>query len=368
MNDRHDLPRIESIGLEDLRSLDIGAGILGTGGGGNPRIGRLRLRTLLEDPSYPDRVEIVDPDELDPDATVTSVGGMGAPTISQEKLPNGTEDLSSLRLVEELSGETVDAIIPGEIGGANSMAPMCVAVMADVPIVDGDGMGRAFPELQMDTFFIYGSPVNYAAISDERGNQLAYRNIESAERLEMFARASTVEMGGRSGFAFPLMDGEFVSEYGIDHTVSLAVHLGEAVQTARRSGADPVGTVCDTLDGTTLFGGKIVDVYRRNREGFAVGSVELTSFDGEETLEIEFQNEFLVARTADEVLTTVPDLICIVDEDTAEPITTGSLRYGQRVAVIGVPAPSLLRTEAALAVIGPGAFGLDVPYTPLATE
>jgi uncharacterized protein len=62
----------------------------------------------------------------------------------------------------------------------------------------------------------------------------------------------------------------------------------------------------------------------------------------------------------------VPDLICIVDEDTAEPITTELLRYGMRVAVVGIPAPDLLRTPEALAVVGPAAFGYpDVPYLPM---
>jgi DUF917 family protein len=65
---------------------------------------------------------------------------------------------------------------------------------------------------------------------------------------------------------------------------------------------------------------------------------------------------------------TAPDLICIVDEVTAEPVTTEVIRFGLRVAVLGIPAPSLLRTERALAVVGPAAFGYDVEYRPLAGE
>ena len=61
-----------------------------------------------------------------------------------------------------------------------------------------------------------------------------------------------------------------------------------------------------------------------------------------------------------------PDLICIVDADTAEPITTEIVRYGLRVEVLGIPAPEALKTPAALAVIGPAAFGYaDVAYVPL---
>jgi DUF917 family protein len=291
---------------------------------------------------------------------------MGAPTISREKFPKGDEDLKSLRAIETASGDKVDAIIPGEIGGANSMAPLCVAALTGLPVIDGDGMGRAFPELQMDTFFIYGAPVNFAANTDEHGNQVVYQDIQSAAQLEKFARSITVDMGGRSGYAFPLMEGSFVSEYAIADTVSLASELGRRVHEGRDGGGNPIMAIEETLDANALFTGKIVDVFRRNREGFAFGEVSLAALDGGASLTIEFQNEFLIARDEDNaVLASVPDLICIVDKDTGDPITTGSLRYGQRVKVMGVPAPKLLKTDAALDVIGPGAFGYDIEYQQL---
>lgn len=363
-----DVPTASEITLEDLDWVDTGAGILGTGGGGDPRLGRLRLQSLFEDERYPDSVEVLAPEELSPDATVVSVGGIGAPTISKEKFPKGDEELSSLRALERVADVEVDAVIPGEIGGANSMAPLCVAAMAGLPVVDGDGMGRAFPELQMDTFFIYGQPANYAALTDERGNQVVYENIDSAKRLEDLCRTITVDMGGRSGGAFPVMDGEFVSTYCIAETVSLARELGRRVHTARERNESPIRATRELLDAQPLFTGKIVDVFRRNRDGFAKGEVELAELDGDGTLTIEFQNEFLVARDGSgESRLTVPDLICLLDTDTAEPITTGSLRYGQRVTVLGVPAPDLLTTDVALDVVGPGAFGYDTAYAPLNT-
>ncbi|MBO68968.1 MAG: hypothetical protein CL398_11745 [Acidiferrobacteraceae bacterium] len=66
------------------------------------------------------------------------------------------------------------------------------------------------------------------------------------------------------------------------------------------------------------------------------------------------------------VLCTVPDLITLVDVETGEPIGTEMLRYGLRVAVIGMPAPIELKTPQALSVVGPAAFGYeDVTFRPL---
>ena len=46
--------------------------------------------------------------------------------------------------------------LPIEAGGVNSMLPIAAAARLNLPLVDVDGMGRAFPELQMVTFTIGG--------------------------------------------------------------------------------------------------------------------------------------------------------------------------------------------------------------------
>ncbi|NDJ62746.1 MAG: DUF917 family protein, partial [Chloroflexi bacterium] len=61
----------------------------------------------------------------------------------------------------------------------------------------------------------------------------------------------------------------------------------------------------------------------------------------------------------------VPDLISLVLLEDGEPVGTESLRYGLRVAVLGLPAPDQLKRREALAVVGPAAFGLQATYTPL---
>ena len=80
---------------------------------------------------------------------------------------------------------------------------------------------------------------------------------------------------------------------------------------------------------------------------------------------LHFQNENLIAKISGNTVCTVPDLICIVDTERGEPITTELLRYGFRVSVLGLPAPELLTRPEALAVVGPKAFGYDEDFKPL---
>ena len=52
-------------------------------------------------------------------------------------------------------------------------------------------------------------------------------------------------------------------------------------------------------------------------------------------------------------------------DDTGEAVSTELLRYGLRVAVIAIPAARALTSASALKVVGPSAFGYDVPFTPM---
>jgi len=358
---------MRSISAADLEALAIGAGILGTGGGGNPYLGKLHGLQLLKQGHT---INVIAPEDVEDDALITSVGFMGAPVVSVERIKRGDEPLTALRALEKHIGQRFDYIVPGEIGGSNSTAPMVVSAQAGIPVVDGDGMGRAFPELQMDTFMIYGIPAAPAAIADPRGHVAIFDGFADALVLERYARSVTIGMGGSAGYAFPVMSGRDLKRTVVPHTISLAIDIGNAVIGARQSLTDPVSAVLSVSSGERLFSGKIVDVDRRLSGGFARGALILegTGNHAGECVTIDFQNENLAARTSDgTVLAVVPDLICLVDADTAEPITTELLRYGLRVQVLGIPAPVELKTPEALEVIGPAAFGYpDVEFVPLA--
>ena len=134
---------------ETLPYIAIGAGILGTGGGGNPYIGQLRAREAMRKWGP---VTVLSPEELPDDARVVCVGGIGAPTVGVEKVRD-LQSYYALRAIEDYVGESATALISNEIGGSNSVEPLIAAAKAGLPVVDADGMGRAFPEFQMKTFF-----------------------------------------------------------------------------------------------------------------------------------------------------------------------------------------------------------------------
>ena len=349
--------------LDDIRAIAIGAGILGTGGGGNPYLGGLHLASIIREHGPQ---ALVDPFALDDEALVCVAGNIGAPTVSIEKLPEGTEMLRALRLLEAHIGRRFDAIAIAEIGGANAMQPLIAGRLAGIPTVDSDSMGRAFPEIQMSSFlFDTGVRVTPFAMVDAADNAAVVPAAVSDLWGEKIARNIAVSMGARAGLVSTIMTGAQLKASGVHYTMSLACHLGCQVMRAQARKADVPAIVADTLDGRVIFRGKITDVDRRVAKGFARGGVKIDSFSGEDQLEIQFQNEFLIAYLNGDVAATTPDLICMVTQEEGEPVTTELLRYGTRVAAIAVPAPMQLKTTAALKVVGPAAFGYDLPYRPL---
>ncbi len=358
------------IQLEHVDDLARGAAILGTGGGGDPYLGALMLRQALLD-GY--TVELIDVESLDDDAFVTPVGMMGAPTVIVEKIPNGAEMIEALRTLERYRGEQAKALLCAEIGGVNALLPLVLGARCGLPVVDGDGMGRAFPQLQMTTYHIHGVPAGPMIMADEYNNTVLI-NSDAAGEIERLGRNMVVAMGGSTSICLYPMHGRDAKRSLVRGTLSMALTLGRTIREARSQSADPFQALVGYLRSTeyykhceVLFEGKTVDVLRETTGGWAMGKVIIEGVGdcAGRQVSVQFQNEHLIAREGDRVLAIVPDLIALLDAATAEPITTEGLKYGQRVAVIAMSAAPIMRSPKALTVFGPQAFGLSEPFTPL---
>lgn len=359
--------------IDDLPDLARGAAFLGTGGGGNPYVGRLMVERAMRETGR--ELELLDLADVPDDAFVIPTAMMGAPTCIVEKLPEGNEAAASFRRLEAHLGQTAFATMPIEAGGVNSMIPLMVALRLGIPVIDADGMGRAFPELFHETFHIYGVSGTPMVITNDHHDQTVIETHDNF-MMEWLARGVTIRMGGVGYIAEYAMDGATAKRVSVAGTIGLGLKVGRAIRHAREHHLDPFAHLIATLAETSyspakvIFAGKIVEVFRRTSEGFAKGTVRVAELDmpAPRLLEIEFQNENLIARADGETLAVVPDLICVLDADTAEPITTEELRYGQRIKVMAVQVPEIMRTPAALAVWGPRHFGFDEDYVSFATK
>src|SRR5215813_6061802 len=345
---------------DSLRSLSRGSAILGAGGGGDAYVTLLQALQATEDFAP---VPLVDLGELPDDALIMPCAGIGATTVILEKFENGNEGARLREHLQFMTGRPVAALMAIEIGGGNGVLPITWAARIGLPVVDADGMGRAFPEVPQVTMHLAGIPASPAVMTDERGNLAMFRTI-SGPWMERLERAAAVEFGGTASSTEFSLTAAQARQATVRNSVSLAIRIGEAIGSAA---GRPVAALIAELGAFSLVNGKILDVERRTLSGFARGSVVIEGLgeDAGRLIRLELQNENLVALERGRVLASVPDLISVLDSETADAILTETIRYGQRVTVIAFACDPVWRTGPGIAVAGPRVFGYDFEYQPV---
>jgi DUF917 family protein len=343
----------------DITALARGCAVLGTGGGGEVVTGALVARQALADHGP---VPLVSLDDLPADGILMPVGRIGAPSVSAEKIGSGDEVEFLRDAVESVLRKPVVGLMATEIGGSNGLYPIAAAARAGLPLIDGDAIGRAFPEVHMVSMNVAGLRPNLVVVADERRNVVVLRPIDGGW-AELLGRSVTEVFGGSASMAAYVMPVAQAQGTIIEKTVTQALRIGRKVLAAD----DPVAGLMQVVDAVRLVEGKVVDVERHTAGGFVRGSVVVEGFGSDygRLVRVEIQNENLVALEDGEVLASVPDLITLVDSQTADAVATEVVRYGQRVAVLAFPCAAIWRTATGIEIAGPRAFGYDVDYVPV---
>lgn len=358
---------LRTIAEDELEPLAVGAWILGAGGGGNPYHAYLNIRQLYREGR---RVALLDPASLGDDDLVAVVSNMGAPLVGQERLSDPEFAARPVRMMEAFLGRRFRAVMSLEIGGGNAIQPLLVGATLDLPVVDADCMGRAFPEAQMTSFAIGDLPMFPLTLADIRDNEVIVSRAASWEWMERISRRVCVAVGSIASTCKAPRTGREVKDWGILHSVTRAIGIGRVVLDARARHADPVEAVLGHTGGLRIFQGKIVDVDRRTTDGFLRGTARIAGLDADRghDLVLAFQNEFAVGWRDGAPAVMTPEIICVMDTEAGEAIGTETLRYGQRVTIVALPCAPVLTTAKGLAHVGPRAFGHDVAFRSVFAE
>ncbi|UQC77300.1 uncharacterized protein CLUP02_02767 [Colletotrichum lupini] len=390
----------------DLDWITTGCYILGTGGGGSPYQHMLRLREMMRAGAT---VKIISSFDLKDDDIVACGGGKGSPQVSIEKpiMESQRELYSSLKTKPT-------AVISLEIGGGNGLQGLILGASTnlDIPTVDGDWMGRAYPISHQTTPVVFEKKATMipSCISDGNGRIMVQSLLLSSPilpsilrdfsqvhlmtkaRTELDAerafRAALSQMGSHVGCAKGPVSGRDTKSWVVENTVSLSWRIGRAVAIARCTNAiDTVAeAVVDVVGGQesarVLFRGKVVGVERITRMGHAYGEVIIEGHtdgrnDGDGAVErfvVPFKNENILAKKVDasgkeDILAIVPDLVCVLDAQNGEALGTQEYRYGLLVVVLGITASDKWTSTArGIEIGGPKGFGMDgLEYVPLGT-
>lgn len=328
---------------QDLPALERGCVLLGSGGGG-PTVTVMRLlrARLRRGP-----VEIMAAAELPPDALLVPVGLAGATGMLEEKPPTGREMEAAVAAVARWSGSRVDAIMSIEAGGSNGIA----VLTCELPAVDADLMGRAFPRLGQASTSRKGVQAGPYALVDSAGRTTVMDGYDP-EAGEKLMHGAVQAAGGWAAFAhWPIRVAD-LPELAVVGGLARALELGRTMLALPdRAPRAPA------LGGKSLGAGRVVEVIRQPG-GRGVVSV---LGDGGPVLRVEMENEFQAVFADGIPVATTPDVICLLEARTGRPLGCDEVVRGPRVEVLQLPCPAFWRRADKLAQVSPAAFGIDVP-------
>ncbi|KAK0199608.1 Hydantoinase/oxoprolinase [Desarmillaria ectypa] len=248
----------------DLFFIMEGCGVLGTGGGGSPYPSYLIARQILRDGGC---IRVVDYSSLPDEAYVVRGGMMGSPSVGSERLGDAKQILTaSQELARHCGISEYAATLCYEIGGSNGMQSLILSHYYSVPALDGDLMGRAYPNLHQIIPSVYNlsNALTPCALHDGDKNSVIMSRAKDDYAVEAFMRIVATEMGSYAALVSAPMTVAETRDYGVCRTLSQAWGIGRAIAMCRQKN-DLKSVPYEILklqNGKLLFIGKIVDVSR----------------------------------------------------------------------------------------------------------
>jgi DUF917 family protein len=344
----------------NLQALARGCGALAAGGGGDPAMPLLMALRAVEQHGP---VTVVDLAELETNTLVLPCGIVGSPMIAEERIWTGGEGRTLSEAVERVRDQPVGALMAFNVAGGGALLTATWAAHGDLPIVDAEGMGRAFPGLDQQAMNLAGVSPSPQVLTDGRGNTLLLDPADDAW-AQRLAGGTLAGLGGVCAGALYCMTGEQAARATIAGSITRALRVGRALDVD--PGPARLSAVSGALGGSPLLEGRIHDVQRRVEGGVVDGSVTVlgTGSDAGRRVRLEFQSEFLLALEDGAVRAAVPELISVLLVDSCVPVPTEGLREGQRVTLMASPASAVWRSREGMALVGPSAFGYEVELAP----
>jgi len=361
---------------QDVEDFVRGVTFMGTGGGGDPKIGLDFLVKALEE-GY--KLSWVDISEINEEEWVAMPFYMGSiAPISEENLKKlkemglgePTVERPLIKAVQELEKckqIKLGALIAGELGGSNTPVPLDTAARLNKVFIDGDFAGRAIPELTQATPCVKNKSICPLVMCDLWGNVNIIESAINFGMVEEYGRSIvmvTNQMTGNIGF---LMKVKELKEVMIPGTLTDSYIVGKTIRKAREvAGQDPVEKVVEVIGGHLLFKGTVTKREFEDKKGFMFGThvfEGLDEFQGH-TFKIWFKNENHITWLDNKPYVCSPDIITVVALGDCEPITNTYLKVRQQVAVIG-KSHIKYRDKGDVNLLTPKHFGFDIEWKPI---
>lgn len=355
---------------QDIQDILHGAHLYASGGGGALENGEQMLKEIEACfPDQPISIDYIDPSNFDDTRYAAVMAAMGAPQsflalgFGQSPVRAFEDHQHQMALKTDTPNFTFGGVIPVESGVIAHAMCLLVAAKLKIPIVDGDGGGRAFPSLQMATFAnsLGQSPVPLSpailcseeSISED-GTTINFTQNEPAT-VDLLTRAIIscgVGFKNRASLSCFAMNGKTLKEKNklVANTLTHCRDLGAAIRRAKDAQKDAVSAAIEHTNGVKLFEGTLTDVSTITSDGFDLLTVTINNND--KNLTILAKNENMLAWTDSQSspVAMAPDVIGYMDSNGAvlgnsELATQFSEGKRPYLYIIGIPAAKAIDND-----------------------
>lgn len=324
---------------QDIIEILYGATLLSSGGGGPLKMG---IRLIEEtDAKETINLELFDVDEMEDGTYGAMNAALGSPVAMETNAFDFSDSCNAyLGFREEMArgGKNLKYIYSGEYGGLNTAVPIYTAIVTKTPLLDLDTNMRAVPELNTGVLPNKGKAAYPVILSNNQGDvACAYpKDPNDSKATETMARALCMAYGMKIGFSTWALNKEEMKTLLTPGSLSHAQKAGKALLKAKAEKADIFETLSQVIPCRKMGVGTIENVELVQKDGFDFGTTTLMLDSGK--MVIDFKNEHMLVRDeSGKVLITVPDMVCLVDLDSYEPLTNDQIKAGQKVVVLATP-------------------------------
>jgi len=333
---------------QNLEYILHGSALLGSGGGGEIKAGKQFIQVILKQKHV---VNLVNKPTGGFAFVLADIGAVSAIEASQEKAIYHAYDILNNYFKKNRGSCT--CLFAVETGPENTMAAIVAAAKNKISVFDGDGAGRAVPQIQLCSYASAGLRPAPAAITNDKSDALIVF-CDSPSGMDSLLRPVTAapEFGNSASLAmFPATDAQ-LAKGCVKGSISYSLYTGMLLQGIVRKDKKLIDQSRKKVNGRRgvyLAKGRVVNVTDQVSGAFDIGSVTLKCDKGE-MITIYNQNENLIAFSSrhSQPLAVAPHSICYL-KNTLEPITNGEIKKNDVVHLIGVEAVRPLMTPSVLA-------------------
>jgi len=161
--------------------------------------------------------------------------------------------------------------------------------------------------------------------------------------------------------------GKEIREAAVHGGFSRTIKIGKAIASA---GKNPIDNIVEATNGYKIFEGEIISYTSEGKFAFIWGNgwIKGTGDYEGKLFRFWYKNENQISWLDDEPYVTCPDPFTVIDRESGDGLANfrrDMWTSGRKVAVVGIKAVDVWRSERGLKIYNPRHFGFNIKFRPI---